>query len=82
MDRIPDSGSDDWGSTPHGRTIYPTFTPIKTLIHITFLANILKRKSKKVVPLQGYINIESNKKYLILCQKAKTKKPQPKRQAD
>ena len=20
MDRIPDSGSDDWGSTPHGRT--------------------------------------------------------------
>lgn len=24
MDRISDSGSDDWGSTPHKRTIYKT----------------------------------------------------------
>ena len=28
MDRIPDSGSDDWGSTPHGCTIYRNDMPI------------------------------------------------------
>lgn len=25
MDRIPDSGSDDWGSTPHGCTKKPLY---------------------------------------------------------
>ena len=35
MDRIPDSGSDDWGSTPHGCTVkYKRYVKIR---HIVFL---------------------------------------------
>ena len=39
MDRIPDSGSDDWGSTPHGCTVkYKRYVKIR---HIVFLYSLL-----------------------------------------
>ncbi len=37
MDRISDSGSDDWGSTPHGRTIPATGRqPVAVSLKLSF----------------------------------------------
>ena len=51
MDRIPDSGSDDWGSTPHG------CTNLKAI----FYFNTLKIKALKA-PTLGNIYAEGNTK--------------------
>lgn len=43
MDRIMDSGSIDWGSTPHGRT----FRAIKSLNFNDLIASFLLRSPEK-----------------------------------
>lgn len=53
MDRISDSGSDDWGSTPHGRTtIPPKQQPPPRLLLFSFPTAALQPSLQPHFPLK------------------------------
>ena len=53
MDRISDSGSDDWGSTPHGRTtIPPQAAAIPRLLLFSFPTAALQPSLQPHFPLK------------------------------
>ena len=70
MDRIPDSGSDDWGSTPHrctkkrktehksSRQVYRSFSNSYTTLYYSF--SIFIRYGEGKVPSTTYLIISSS----------------------
>ncbi len=59
MDRIPDSGSDDWGSTPHGRTTTKTF-PGSAYCHSPFFISHMRKKLQAAYRRHTYISVDHN----------------------